>query len=89
MGRVMLDIGKMYELHTGNDDHHGKVLECIGRCYNDEYSKYTCWIRSTVTGWTMKCHGINMYPDGTIDWDFSTNGYFTTKDENGVFHQVD
>ena len=89
MGRAMLEVGKKYELHTGNENHFGRVLECIGKCVDDAYSSYTYWIRSTVTGWTIKCHGVNVYPDETIDWDFSTDGYFTCVDENGVFHQVD
>lgn len=88
MGRSLLTVGVKYELHTTNGDRHGKVLECISRCCDDVYSAYTCVIRSTLTGWTMTCHGINMYPDGSIDWDFSTDGMFTTVDDNGLLHQI-
>lgn len=33
-------------------------------------------MRNTVTGWTMVVHGCGMYPDGTIDWDYSSGGKF-------------
>lgn len=28
------------------------------------------------SGWTFTAHGIGIYEDGTIDWDFSTGGVF-------------
>lgn len=27
-------------------------------------------------GWTLIAHGVHFYEDGTIDWDYSTGGYF-------------
>ena len=72
---IILEVGKLYKLH-GRD---GYVLECLRNIDDDYYSKYTSRVRSTITGWTMTIHGINQYEDGSIDWDFSTDGYFTTK----------
>ena len=63
----------------GRMDHKGTVLECLRILTDDYYSPYSAVVRSTITGWTMMIHGTNIYEDGTIDWDFSTNGYFSTK----------
>ena len=76
--RVMLKVGSLYRLH-GRD---GYVLECIRNVHDDGYSPFTDIVRSTLTGWTMKVHGVNQYPDGSIDWDFSTDGMFTVPDTN-------
>lgn len=27
-------------------------------------------------GWTLKAHNVYQYPDGTIEWDFSTGGHW-------------
>ena len=83
--RVMLKVGSLYRLH-GRD---GYVLECIRNVHDDGYSPFTAVVRSTLTGWTMKVHGVNQYPDGSIDWDYSTDGMFTVPDKKGVLHQVD
>ena len=77
-----LSVGSLYKLH----DHDGYVLECI-RVFGDNYSAYCARVRSIVTGWTMDLHGINVYEDGSIDWDFSTHGIFTDRDEDGVLHE--
>ena len=74
--RVMLEVGSLYKLH----DRDGYVLECLRVMSDDYYSPYSARVRSTITGWTMDIHGVNMYEDGSIDWDFSTNGYFTIKE---------
>lgn len=33
-------------------------------------------MRNVASGWTLTAHGIAIYDDGMIDWDFSTNGRF-------------
>ena len=81
--RVYLKIGSLYKLH----DRGEKVLECIRTVPDDGYSPYTAVVRSTITGWTMKVHGTNMYEDGSIDWDYSTDGMFTEK-RDGVYYQI-
>ena len=77
--RSLLKVGELYELHTDRQDHKGQVLECLRILTDDYYSPYSAVVRSTITGWTMMVHGTNIYEDGTIDWDFSTNGYFSIK----------
>lgn len=33
-------------------------------------------MQNTASGWTFHAHGVGIYPDGTIDWNWSKNGYF-------------
>lgn len=81
--RFMPTVGSLYRFH----DRDGYVLECIRVLSDDYYSPYSAMVRSTLTGWTMHIHGINQYDDGSIDWDFSTNGMWTDKGEDGVLHE--
>lgn len=34
------------------------------------------WMQNTASGWTLLAHGIVRYEDGTIEWDYSTQGHF-------------
>lgn len=77
--RARLEVGSLYKLH----DCGGLCIEVIRLLPDDFYSVYTALVRSTITGWTMVIHGINMYDDGSIDWDFSTSGHWTDKDDKG------
>ena len=73
---AILKNGSLYKLR----DHEGYVLEVLRILRDDPYSDYTYRVRSVITGWTMTIHGVNQYEDGSIDWDFSTDGYYTRKD---------
>ena len=77
--RAFLKVGELYVLHTSNPDHTAYVIECLRILTDDYYSPYSAVVRSTISGWTMVVHGTNIYEDGSIDWDFSTNGYYSTK----------
>ena len=33
-------------------------------------------MRHTVSGWTLVAHGVRQYGDGTIEWDYSTGGFW-------------
>lgn len=33
-------------------------------------------MQNVASGWTFEAHGCGIYDDGTIDWDYSTGGYF-------------
>lgn len=84
-----LEVGSLYKLHDLRGVHdQEKCLECIRLITDDCYSRYSAVIRSTKTGWTIMVHGTNIYEDGSIDWDFSTNGMWTRKDSDGCLHQV-
>lgn len=50
----------------------GGVYRCIKRICEDEYL-----MQNTKTLWTFNAHIITLYADKTIEWDYSTNGYFS------------
>lgn len=33
-------------------------------------------VQNVASGWTCTAHGVTMYEDGTIEWDYSTGGRF-------------
>ena len=39
-------------------------------------------MQNTVSKWTFRAQGIGIYEDGSIDWDYSTGGYFQTDDQD-------
>lgn len=56
--------GCVYENESG-----GKYI-----CVRDGYSAAT--MENIKSGWRFIAHGIGIYPDGKIDWDYSTDGGF-------------
>ena len=42
----------------------------------DDWSDFNCELQSVYSGWTFTAHGTRIYSDGSIGWDFSTNGRF-------------
>lgn len=72
--RARLEEGKEYILHSVGS--YETRFVCVRRWYSDEYSAHNAVMRNILSGWTFTAHGVNMYEDGTIDWDFSTNGRF-------------
>lgn len=51
------------------------------RHVDSEYSESTYKLINTLTGRTLIAHGVNLYPDGLYDWDFSTNVHFQSLEE--------
>ena len=55
-----------------------------GKLYRNGTDEYVCItayntnavLRSTSSGWTLTAHGCGIYDDGSIDWDYSTDGHF-------------
>lgn len=78
--RGFLHVGSLYRLH----DQDGFEVECLGVITNSYYSPFCARVRSIRSGWTMDVMGTNLYDDGSIDWDFSINGYFTQYNERGI-----
>ena len=39
-------------------------------------SETTGWFINIVSGWSFKANGCRRYPDGSIQWDYSTDGGF-------------
>lgn len=77
--------GKVYQTRGG-----GEFL-CL------EVRGEDAWLKSIRSGWKFYAHGVTVYPDGRIDWDFSAQGSFDRgktsrehelKTETGYFGDV-
>lgn len=51
----------------------GEFICVIG---GDDDHPYEGMLRNLSTNWQILAHGCVMYPDGTIEWDYSTHGRF-------------
>ena len=51
----------------------GGTYRCEGPAKLESCS---AWMQNTASGWTLLAHGITRYEDGTIEWDYSTDGGF-------------
>lgn len=72
--RYLLWPGTIYRLHDhAKTESLYRVLDVLPA---DDWSDYNAELRNISSGWTFTAHGTNIYPDNTIDWDFSTNGRF-------------
>lgn len=49
----------------------GSVFACLA-----SYADNSALMINLKSGWTCMCHGVGMYDDGYIDWDYSTGGHF-------------
>lgn len=49
----------------------GGVYDCIS-----VQGERSAVMQNRKSGWTFTAHGIGMYADGSIDWDYSTGGRF-------------
>lgn len=66
--------GKIYELASPSG---GRFL-----CQRLQYgSQFNAWMINVRSGWSFLAHGVGIYPDGRIDWDYSTDGRFETPPE--------
>ena len=74
---ILLEQGKMYRVH--GYEARGQVLECLRSFIDADEEEYCARVRSSVTGWTMTIHGVIVYSDGSIGWEFSTDSYVTIK----------
>lgn len=59
-------VGEIYKNEGGGQF----ICECV---YPDEK---TARFKNINSNWSVLAHGIGRYADGTIDWDFSTYGFF-------------
>ena len=67
--KAILTVGKVYKLASTFASNY-RVLRV---CTDGEVSAILQQVR---TGWTFKAHGTNLYADDSIDWDYSSDGYF-------------
>ena len=59
----------------------GRIYENVaGGSYLCQYTLQSepcsAWMQNTASGWTCLAHGIVRYDNGTIEWDYSTEGHF-------------
>lgn len=61
---AILSVGQTYRNRNGSD----YICKQVG-------SDGTI-LERTTDRWTLEAHGINLYEDGTIEWDYSTGGHW-------------
>lgn len=66
---VVLETGKVYRNRGGGE------FRCVTPGYLP-IEKGNARMQNVKTGWTFLAHGVQMYEDGSIEWDYSTGGYF-------------
>ena len=64
-------------------NHGGGKYKCIGT--PDQTGAVP--MMNALSGWILNAHGVGIYDDDSIDWDYSTGGHF--KDEQGSRGQYD
>lgn len=62
--------GKVYELASPSGGRFYCESRPSGRLFD-------AWMINVRSGWFFLAHGVGIYPDGRIDWDYSTAGQFT------------
>lgn len=50
----------------------GGIFDCIAA--TDESDVFI--MRNRASGWTLNAHGVGIYDDDSIDWNYSTDGHF-------------
>lgn len=64
------EAGKTYENEGGG------TYICLDTVYNSRNGEVHAIMENTQTGWVLNAHGVGIYEDGKIDWDYSTGGHF-------------
>lgn len=59
-----LEVDKVYK------NRNGRLYKCLTSNYNGALMK------DINSGWTCYAHIITFYEDNTIEWDYSSGGYF-------------
>lgn len=80
-----MSIRRYYEERKLIAPEYGKEYENEGggffRCISRNNTAQQAILQNVDSGWTFAAHGIGQYPDGKIDWDFSTGGCFEEVDD--------
>ncbi len=70
------EIGKTYTLRNGGD------YRCLWVSNADNvkvmYGECSAVLIRDKDGWKLTAHGIQQNEDGTIEWNYSTNGHWTS-----------
>lgn len=46
-------------------------------CTRSHDNSIDAWFMNIASGWELLAHGLIQYEDGTIEWDWSTDGRFS------------
>ena len=57
---------------TGYKNQGGGIFDCIDTTEQSD----VFIMRNRVSGWTFNAHGVGIYDDDSIDWNYSTDGHF-------------
>ena len=57
-------------------NHGGGIFRCSSNAYSNNWNGICARMDNVESGWTFQANGIHRYPDGSIDWNFSTGGRF-------------
>ncbi len=57
---------------TGYKNQGGGIFDCIATTEQSD----VFIMRNRASGWTFNAHGVGIYEDNSIDWNYSTNGHF-------------
>ena len=60
------ETGRTYNNHGGGSY----------KCLSVDIVLGTATMQNTSSKWTLIAHGVGIYEDGSIDWDYSTGGNF-------------
>ncbi|MBQ1576682.1 MAG: hypothetical protein IIZ83_06955 [Oscillospiraceae bacterium] len=71
--------GKIYENEGGG------VFRCESLSGGNMFD---AWMVNVRSGWYFLARGVRLYPDGRIDWNYSTGGRFTTPQEWPALRQA-
>lgn len=66
---------KRGEVYRHHNPHNSSYV-----CLHESQTRGRATLRCVASGWTFVAHGCGVYPDGTIDWNFSSGGYFSKED---------
>ena len=59
---------------AGYKNQSGGIFDCIGTPEPEHGNAVL--MRNRESGWTFYAHGIGIYEDDSIDWNYSTDGHF-------------
>ena len=60
---------------------NGMKYLCEADGHLNEDGRTVAWLVNIKTGWSLTAKGIVRYEDGSIEWDYSTDGCFVTLDD--------
>ncbi len=86
--RITPEVDKIYENKGGGTFKCLSIDEEMSLSSNGVSGK-SAVMQNVTTGWTLLAHGVNLYENGKIDWEFSTQGRFEPLETSFKFKEGD